>query len=285
MSKTLPKITLYQILQLPESASTPEIKKAYHKLAKKYHPDKIPDNATQKQKEATTEKFRILKSAYELLSDEKSKKDYDQQLSQNRKNREFELRQKLEKEAEKLNSRAKSKIYKDNENNRSQQEFLNEMSRRYSTKNKNSSSMTKLERQKKEQERYVENLMRRRSKANNIRQQDQWNDKYNEYRRNLQQQGWSTPNFFQSNAGDTYISTSSPFDSQPSNFEFSYFRPNSTANIQQPTKRQTRIHDFASLIEENIRRNGTQYYARSHTQGPTNLSRHADQMFDEFFRQ
>ena len=281
MSKNLPKITLYQILQLPESASSAEIKKAYHKLAKKYHPDKIPDNATEKQKEATTEKFRILKSAYELLSNEKSKKHYDQQLLQNRANREFELRQKLEKEAEKSNSRAKSKIYKDNENNRSQQEFLNEMSRRYSTKNKH--SMTKLERQKKEQERYVENLMRRRSKANNIRQQDQWNEKYNEYRKNLQQQGWSTPNFFQSNAGDTYI-RSSPFDSQPSNFEFSYFRPNSTANIQKPT-RQTRIHDFASLIEENIRRNGTQYYARSHTQGPTNLSRHADQMFDEFFRQ
>ena len=48
------------------------IKKAYHKLAKKYHPD------TNKENKATEEKFKEVTEAYEVLSDDKKRKLYDQ---------------------------------------------------------------------------------------------------------------------------------------------------------------------------------------------------------------
>lgn len=70
MSQT--KTCYYEIMELPKSATTEEIKKAYKKLAIKWHPDKNPDN-----KEAATEKFRDISEAYEILSDEEKRKKYD----------------------------------------------------------------------------------------------------------------------------------------------------------------------------------------------------------------
>ena len=61
----------YKILGIIESSSEEEIKKAYRKLAKKYHPDRNPNN-----KEAE-EMFRKVSEAYEVLGDEKKRKDYD----------------------------------------------------------------------------------------------------------------------------------------------------------------------------------------------------------------
>lgn len=63
----------YDILGVPESASAEEIKKAYRKLAVKYHPDKNPSNA----KEAEA-KFKEVSEAYYVLSDQKRKAQYDQ---------------------------------------------------------------------------------------------------------------------------------------------------------------------------------------------------------------
>jgi len=62
----------YSVLGVARGASADEIKKAYRKLAIKYHPDKNPDN-----KEAE-EKFKEISAAYEVLGDAEKKNRYDQ---------------------------------------------------------------------------------------------------------------------------------------------------------------------------------------------------------------
>lgn len=62
----------YQTLGVAKGASATDIKKAYRKLALKFHPDKNPDS-----KDAE-EKFKEISEAYEVLSDEKKRQIYDQ---------------------------------------------------------------------------------------------------------------------------------------------------------------------------------------------------------------
>ena len=62
----------YKILGIEKSASDDEIRRAYRKLAKKYHPDANPDNKA----EAET-KFKEVSEAYEVLSDKQKKSNYD----------------------------------------------------------------------------------------------------------------------------------------------------------------------------------------------------------------
>ncbi len=62
----------YEVLGVSKSASADEIKKAYRKLAMKYHPDRNPDN-----KEAE-DKFKEAAEAYEILSNPEKRTQYDQ---------------------------------------------------------------------------------------------------------------------------------------------------------------------------------------------------------------
>ena len=65
----------YETLGVPKDASADDIKKAFRKLARKYHPDLNPGNKTSEQK------FKEINLAYEVLSDPEKKSQYDQARS------------------------------------------------------------------------------------------------------------------------------------------------------------------------------------------------------------
>jgi len=58
----------YQILGVPKTASAEEIKKAFHKLAHQYHPDKASGNEA---------KFKEVNEAYQILGDKDKRAQYD----------------------------------------------------------------------------------------------------------------------------------------------------------------------------------------------------------------
>jgi len=62
----------YQILGVSRGASLEDIKKAYRRLALKYHPDRNPEN-----REEATEKFKEINEAYEVLGDPEKRRQYD----------------------------------------------------------------------------------------------------------------------------------------------------------------------------------------------------------------
>lgn len=67
---------LYKILGVEKTASADEIKSAFRKLAKKYHPD-MYSTASASEKKAAEEKFKDINHAYEILSDAEKRKNYD----------------------------------------------------------------------------------------------------------------------------------------------------------------------------------------------------------------
>ena len=64
----------YETLGVPQNASSDDIKKAYRKLVKEYHPDLHPNDPS------CAEKFKEINEANEILSDEKKRKQYDFEL-------------------------------------------------------------------------------------------------------------------------------------------------------------------------------------------------------------
>ncbi len=69
---TATKKDYYEILGIKKSASADDIRKAFRKLARKYHPDVNPGD------KAAEEKFKALSEANDVLSDPKKRKIYDQ---------------------------------------------------------------------------------------------------------------------------------------------------------------------------------------------------------------
>src|SRR5215813_5061230 len=69
---TTPKHEYYETLGVPRSADADEIRKAYRKLARKYHPDLNPGD------KSAEERFKNVQESYDVLSDAKKRQMYDQ---------------------------------------------------------------------------------------------------------------------------------------------------------------------------------------------------------------
>ena len=67
-----PKHDYYETLGVPRKADAEEIRKAYRKLARKYHPDLNPGD------KSSEERFKNVQEAYDVLSDAKKRPMYDQ---------------------------------------------------------------------------------------------------------------------------------------------------------------------------------------------------------------
>ncbi|KAL4716630.1 hypothetical protein ACJJTC_008265 [Scirpophaga incertulas] len=68
---------LYEVLNISEKATEKEVKKAYHKLSLKVHPDRVAEN----EKLEATEKFKVLGSIHAILNDKNKRAVYDETKS------------------------------------------------------------------------------------------------------------------------------------------------------------------------------------------------------------
>ena len=71
MESVMTEMDYYELLEISRDATGAEIKKAYRKLALKYHPDRNPDD------QEAEEKFKLINEAYQVLSDDEKRAIYD----------------------------------------------------------------------------------------------------------------------------------------------------------------------------------------------------------------
>ena len=137
-------LNLYEILEVSEKASKEVIEKAYHVLAKKYH----PDLQQEVQKQEAEKKMKQINEAYEILSDEEKRKEYDITLEQERQMQKQQELQKLQRQKEESKSQVEKPIVENelhkedirqqtetmkqqNTSNQNIQNFQNEMKKAY----------------------------------------------------------------------------------------------------------------------------------------------------------
>jgi hypothetical protein len=68
--------SFYEILEVPESASTEQIRSAYLRMAREYHPDRVPEHLTKLRADAEA-KFKQVQEAWAVLSDPAKRRRYD----------------------------------------------------------------------------------------------------------------------------------------------------------------------------------------------------------------
>lgn len=128
---------LYEILEVSEKASKEVIEKAYRVLAKKYHPDlQMPE-----EKQKAENIMKQINEAYEILSDDEKRKEYDISLMLERKKKEIEIERKINNrnrqendrkiEYNNINYEEKQTIINEQEQYQDSQNLQNEMNRAY----------------------------------------------------------------------------------------------------------------------------------------------------------
>ncbi|KAH7909084.1 DnaJ domain-containing protein [Hygrophoropsis aurantiaca] len=80
-------LTLYDVLGIANNATTEDIRKAYKLKALETHPDKLEPTADEKERKAAEGKFRNVCDAFEVLSDPKRRKAYDDRIQMARMNK------------------------------------------------------------------------------------------------------------------------------------------------------------------------------------------------------
>lgn len=130
---------LYEILEVSEKASKEVIDKAYHVLAKKYHPDLQPEL----DKKSAESKMKQINEAYEILSNEEKRKKYDLELIQEREQqrRREQVEERTRENARNVQNREEQNIEKAREiqyqrnkqtqEQRNREKLQNEMNRAY----------------------------------------------------------------------------------------------------------------------------------------------------------
>lgn len=131
--------TLYEVLEVSENASKEIIEKAYKVLAKKYH----PDLQTEGDKQEAEKKMKQINEAYEVLSDDTKRKDYDLKLTEERKQEEAQKQQEVS-----YNQNQYAQQYQEQTKPMSEQEYREALKRQYQERREEQ------ERQRQVQEQY-----------------------------------------------------------------------------------------------------------------------------------
>jgi curved DNA-binding protein CbpA len=80
---------LYEILNLKPEASVSDIKKSFRKLSVKYHPDKFDKSLSQEEQEIALKKYELITLAHTILTNDATRKEYDQMFYVEKRNEDF----------------------------------------------------------------------------------------------------------------------------------------------------------------------------------------------------